>query len=43
MIIEKARQVWGRWGAMANRILGDGSLGASAIKCWWLPRNPLVC
>ena len=17
--------------------------GASAIKCWWLPRNPLVC
>ena len=19
------------------------SLGASAIKCWWLPRNPLVC
>ena len=19
------------------------SLGASAIKCWWLPRNPLTC
>ena len=18
-------------------------VGASAIKCWWLPRNPLVC
>ena len=17
--------------------------GASAIKCWWLPRNPVVC
>ena len=23
---------------------GDsGNPGASAIKCWWLPRNPLVC
>ena len=21
----------------------DGFFGASAIKCWWLPRNPLAC
>ena len=20
-----------------------GAEGASAIKCWWLPRNPLAC
>ena len=21
----------------------QGNTGASAIKCWWLPRNPRVC
>ena len=28
-----------------GRVLAqDGDqMGASAIKCWWLPRNPLVC
>ena len=25
-------------------VYGDPVLcGASVIKCWWLPRNPLVC
>ena len=21
----------------------ENRVGASAIQCWWLPRNPLVC
>ena len=31
--------------SLVTRSPGVGSqpCGASAIKCWWLPRNPLVC
>ena len=28
--------------ALARSEIGSNR-GASAIKCWWLPRNPLVC
>ena len=34
----------GRLFVQAKRTLNFGRpMGASAIKCWWLPRNPLVC
>ena len=30
---------------VTSLVRGDDllALGASVIKCWWLPRNPLVC
>ena len=28
---------------VGDRVLIGKYSGASAIKCWWLPRNPLVC
>ena len=28
---------------IAAKYDGSKNRGASAIKCWWLPRNPLVC
>ena len=34
-------EVWSRlW---PSTVTGRRSYGASAIKCWWLPRNPLAC
>ncbi len=33
-----------RGGSMTESARSEDSMGgASAIKCWWLPRNPLVC
>ena len=28
---------------LLKRVLALFAVGASAIKCWCLPRNPLVC
>ena len=30
------------WAEEAKRSESN-PVGASAIECWWLPRNPLVC
>ena len=36
-----APPLWRKRGTRKSRL--ETNTGASAIKCWWLPRNPLVC
>ena len=41
LTLDDLDEIIGYIAAEANHT--DDKKGASAIQCWWLPRNPLVC